>query len=176
MNTKLLLSILCLLTMLLSACMVEQIPQPLATQPGTDTPAAAIPSQPAPTQELPKNLEQLTPGPPVEKEPPEMTPISIDDLPASLQAVARKAIALLSDQLSLDPGEIQLLSAAAVTWSDSSLGCPRPGMAYLQVLTDGYRVVLSANGQAYDYHANKNGDGSICKNPAPPYSEGSELQ
>ena len=36
----------------------------------------------------------------------------------------------------------------AVDWRDSSLGCPKPGMAYLDVITPGHRVTLRANGRS----------------------------
>jgi hypothetical protein len=41
-------------------------------------------------------------------------------------------------------------------WPDSSLGCPQPGMAYLQVITPGYLIVLRALGNDYMYHASYN--------------------
>ena len=51
--------------------------------------------------------------------------------------------------------KITLFDVVRVTeeeWPDSSLGCPKPGQAYLQVITPGYRVVLGANGKEYEYH------------------------
>ena len=50
-------------------------------------------------------------------------------------------------------GEIQVLQAQAMVWSDGSLGCPQPGVFYTQALVDGYWVVLEVNGQRYDYRA-----------------------
>ena len=58
-----------------------------------------------------------------------------------------------------------LVSAEAVTFPDGGLGCPEPGMAYTQVMTDGYKVVATAGGKTYDYR----GTGSTfrrCTNPA----------
>lgn len=37
-------------------------------------------------------------------------------------------------------------------WPDSSLGCPRPGMMYLQVVTDGYVVLLEGAGKVHEVH------------------------
>jgi hypothetical protein len=42
-----------------------------------------------------------------------------------------------------------------VTWPDSSLGCPEPGMMYAQVLTPGYRIKLQIGGKVYEYHTGK---------------------
>ena len=58
----------------------------------------------------------------------------------------------LAARLSIPPADILLVSAEAVEWSDSSLGCPEPGMAYLQVIVPGYLIVLAAGGQTYEYH------------------------
>ena len=49
----------------------------------------------------------------------------------------------------LDP--LRIDRADEVTWSDASLGCPRPGLAYAQMLTPGLRLVLTYRGQALDY-------------------------
>ncbi len=40
----------------------------------------------------------------------------------------------------------------AVDWRDSSLGCPKPGIAYLDVITPGHKVTLRADGQIYVVH------------------------
>ena len=64
--------------------------------------------------------------------------------------------------LSLDPGDsdprrflthlVAAVRAAVPSWPDSSLGCPKPNMNYLQVITPGYRIVLEAQGRSYEYH------------------------
>jgi len=58
----------------------------------------------------------------------------------------------LANELSVDAGAIELVEVEAVEWSNSSLGCPEPGMMYLQVLTPGYRLTLEVDGQRYVYH------------------------
>jgi hypothetical protein len=50
----------------------------------------------------------------------------------------------------------------AVEWPDGSLGCPKPGVAYLQVITPGYHVVLVAGVGSYDYRANDRGHFFLC--------------
>lgn len=57
---------------------------------------------------------------------------------------------------------LQLVSAERVTWPDGSLGCPRPGMAYTMALVPGFRIVLSAAGERYDYHADQRGQLVLC--------------
>ena len=66
----------------------------------------------------------------------------------------------------VDPAEVTVVSAEAVTFPDGGLGCPEPGMMYTQVLTPGYRVVVEAGGREYDYRAGARG-GAVrwCENP-----------
>lgn len=164
--------LLSLVTIILTACATYQEPSPIATIPPQGTDVPATPTLEIPTRELPDKIDKLTPIAPIEKEPIDMTPISPADLPANLQEVVNQAISALAEKLSIDPEEIQVISAESVVWSDSSLGCPQPGMNYLMVLTDGYRVVLTVDEEPYYYHANQRGYGLFCDNPSPPYSEG----
>ena len=73
----------------------------------------------------------------------------------------------------VDASAITVVEAAAVTWSDGSLGCPEPGMMYTQALVDGYRVVLEADGTQYDYHASQR-NFSLCPpdRAKPPIDDG----
>jgi hypothetical protein len=66
----------------------------------------------------------------------------------------------------VDPTEVVVLTAEAVTFPNGGLGCPEPGMMYTDVLTPGYRVVVEAGGREYDYRAGARG-GEIrwCENP-----------
>jgi hypothetical protein len=72
----------------------------------------------------------------------------------------------LANRLGVDPSTIRLVSGRSVTWSDSSLGCPEPEQMYLQVLTDGYQVILEAGGAQYDYRADTRGNFKLCQNPS----------
>ena len=72
------------------------------------------------------------------------------------------AVADLADRLDVDPAEIDVVSVDEVTWSDGSLGCPEPGMAYTQALVDGIRILLSVDGVEYEYHSGGSGDPFYC--------------
>jgi len=63
----------------------------------------------------------------------------------------------LAQRLGLTPEAIRLVSVEAVDWPDASLGCPQPGMMYAQVITPGYRIILSASGENYEYHTSLRG-------------------
>ncbi len=71
-----------------------------------------------------------------------------------LQQLTAAVQAHLAQQLRTDADAITVVSVEAVDWSDSSIGCPKPGMNYLQVITPGYRIVLEWNGEHYNYHTN----------------------
>lgn len=76
------------------------------------------------------------------------TPVS--DLPNPV----RLAIAALADDLHIAQSAVEVVAVEPTEWPNSSLGCPQPGRAYLQIVTPGYRVVLAASGQRYEYHTN----------------------
>jgi hypothetical protein len=102
------------------------------TQPAAETPAAA----PSPEATLP----------PAETQAPEIP------LPAGSEAVVAAAVADLASRLGISPQEIQTVEIEATEWSDASLDCPEPGMLYIQVITPGFRIVLQARDQSYNYH------------------------
>lgn len=69
----------------------------------------------------------------------------------------------LAERLGIALDQIELLSYEEVVWPDSSLGCPQPGMEYLQVPSDGALIRLSAGGQVYDYHSGGNRGIFLCE-------------
>jgi hypothetical protein len=54
------------------------------------------------------------------------------------ESVARRIVA---EKTGAAPEDITIVSVEMVEFSDSSLGCPNPDMAYLQVITPGHKVV-----------------------------------
>jgi hypothetical protein len=77
------------------------------------------------------------------------TPSQIDP---GLQGLIDQAKADLAERLSVPAAEIIVLEAVMVVWPDGSLGCPQPGMEYIQVTVDGVRIILQVEGQTYRYH------------------------
>lgn len=82
--------------------------------------------------------------------------------PAGADASVRAAINDLAARLEIAPENVQVVSVQAIDWSDTSLGCPQPGMFYAQVITLGYKIVLSAEGKQVEYHADKKGRVVTC--------------
>jgi hypothetical protein len=85
--------------------------------------------------------------------------------PASPEAIARRAV---SDALGIAPSGTRVVSTEARDFPDGSLGCPQPGMAYAQVITPGYRVLVEADGRRFDVRVTGN-HGRLCylRKPAP---------
>lgn len=72
----------------------------------------------------------------------------------------------LAERTGVEPSGIVVVEGGLVDWNDSSLGCPEPGMSYLQAITPGYRLVLTADGARYHYHGARDRPPSLCEDPA----------
>jgi hypothetical protein len=85
--------------------------------------------------------------------------------PASLRGaedVVQLAKEDLAGKLGVSASEISVVSIEEVDWPDASLGCPQPGMAYAQVITPGFRVVLEAKGCSHKYHTDEDSCVVLC--------------
>lgn len=78
-------------------------------------------------------------------------------------AVARAKEAL-AKRLSIPADSVNLTSVEPRTWSDSSMGCGKPGIAAMQVLTSGYAVLLRTEERAYEVHVSQNA-AAVCDAP-----------
>lgn len=122
-----------------------------------------------------KETKELT----VESAPTPATDISRE--PASsigpgLQRLVDMATKSLATKLSIEESDIKVAEAAYVTWRDSSTGCPQPDMQYMQVLTNGSRIVLKTSAGMFHYHSGGNRQPSYCASPSKtgplPYAPG----
>ena len=80
-----------------------------------------------------------------------------------LEALIRLAQEDLAQRWSIPVEQIEVLEARAVVWPDSSLGCPQPGMEYLQVPQDGSLILLGFEGKVYEYHSGGGRDPFLCE-------------
>lgn len=71
------------------------------------------------------------------------------------QQMTDLAIQALANDLQIDAGSITVNTVEPRRWNDGSLGCPRPGAVYPQVITSGYLIVLETDGQLYEYHTDR---------------------
>ena len=146
-------SILILSVTLLTACMpgssVISTPTEGVSNPARDTVTASTPTEaipptggaPAPTRAVPAAVSTPEPA----------------HLPPDLTPAQRAAMQALAAQHNVAIDQIKLVSAYAETWPDGCLGVAIPDMMCTQALVDGYRILLSANGQEYEYRTNLDG-------------------
>ena len=150
-----------LLILALVGCtpIAELTPEPIPTTPPQPTADAPPPTRPAPA-ETPARQPGTSPLPE-----PRTSPIS--PLPSPPAPAAAAAVAHLADELGITPQEVTVLASEPVEWSDTSLGCPQPGMMYAQVITPGYSFLLDAAGEHYEVHTDLTGQSVVICQPAP---------
>ncbi len=138
-----------------------EAPVNLDDSPPTDDPGQGEPDRTDPARPDPSSV--IEPDPPKTTFPVPPTtggdPIGADEalnpgeFDPGLEPFVILAVEDLAARLAVDdPDEIQVISAVLVTWSDSSMGCPLPGMEYAQVLQDGSLIELGSGGKVYRYH------------------------
>lgn len=137
---------LLLAAVLLSGCSSGVPMAPTSSDPGSATPAGS----PTPTG-WPSGRPPLQTMPPL----PSGTPAEVSGprWQAILDDLAGRQVA----------GTPTVVSAEAITWPDSSLGCPSPGVMYTQALVDGMRVVVEAGGARYDYRFGSDDKPKLCQ-------------
>lgn len=121
------------------------------------TPTAAIGRSPIATPTIEENsLPTATP----EEEPSEA---SANPLPGTEMLVAKAKETLTQlPGLDITPDDITLEAIEAMQWRDSSLGCPREGLMYNQVITPGYLILLKADSKLYEFHTNTTDAVVLC--------------
>ena len=80
----------------------------------------------------------------------EMTPVTPPDEASGKMVSLVKGH--LAQRLNIDVDQIVVSDIKPVVWRDAGLGCPKPGVDYIQVETPGYNILLSAGGKTYSYH------------------------
>ena len=108
---------------------------------------------------------------PTSSETPTRTFEAVPESSASADAIPpdmlERVVADAADGAGVEPADVEVLIAEAVTWNDGSLGCPEPGMMYTQALVPGYRVVLDVDGDRLYFHSDSSGEFHFCDNPVP---------
>lgn len=118
-----------------------------------------------PTQAENKPTSQLTPTSTAKVPTPSPVEENMDgtDLPPATQERVNRAIQDLAERLAIDENQIEVLEVKSVVWPDTSLGCPKPGMAYKQVPQDGILIRLQAEGRSYEYHGGGGREPFLCE-------------
>lgn len=71
--------------------------------------------------------------------------------------VAAVAVKKLSTDLNIKEADIKIVTVSEITWPDGCLGIPFDG-ACTQATVHGYRIVLEAAGQKFEYHTDDTAD------------------
>lgn len=69
----------------------------------------------------------------------------------------------LKQRLDTPTDQIDLVALEAVDWPNGAIGCPEPDVAYLQVITPGYRLTFSTEGAFYNYHTKDTSYFTFCE-------------
>ena len=142
--------LLCVITACSStAPLVVEPTQRLVVPTATDTP---IPQTPTITfTPLPRagDLATATPAASDASTPDSVVPLVDDPVAAELVGLAQRRVA---QDLSLPVRRVELAEVKSYTWTDISLGCPKPNESYAKQNVDGYRIVLKANDQQFIFH------------------------
>ena len=77
------------------------------------------------------------------------------------------AVRDLAAYTGLDPADIQVVAYDQVTWRNGSLGCLQPGRVFMQMLVDGYRIVLRSGADEHAYHGARGQAPFRCPQPDP---------
>lgn len=109
-----------------------------------------------------------------------MTPIPSIPTVLGSQNLIEKAKKDLASRLNIHTEQIELIEFKAMVWPDSSMGCPQPGMEYMQVQREGYLIRLQYGGKLFNYHGGGNRPSFLCEKEAgddallPPPGSGSD--
>ena len=139
---------------------------------GCAQPAPTLDPNPTPTSQstlaaepTPTTASAVTRTPTASpSDPPAIATLSAAEVEGLTHLGIRSAVTDLEKRVGEEPERIYIVRAEQATWSDSSLGCPEPGMLYAQVLTTGIWLVLLHQGQEFAYRVTDN-HGALCTQP-----------
>lgn len=80
---------------------------------------------------------------------------------ASPVAAEQAAIQYVSTNYNVAVDHIEVLSSEPMTWPNGCMGVVIPGVLCTDVITPGYVIILEANGQQFEIHANQDGTSVI---------------
>jgi len=128
--------------LLLACAVLSPTPAPTELPPVTQFPNAT-PTPPAgvPTETLPAPTAAVE-------------PTALVDGVAPAEGAAMQALAN-AQGIPLD--QITLVSTEAVDWPNGCLGVEQPGVACTEAIVPGFRIILAAGDQEYEYHTNQDG-------------------
>ncbi|MFH1634140.1 MAG: hypothetical protein ABIG63_09035 [Chloroflexota bacterium] len=149
------------------------------------TPEVAASNRPAapeitPVASATAMLATITPTPVVTKFAPASTAMQPSPTPMTVPAIiaypthppAQKdavtaARVFLADHLGLPENQVRLQYSVAMTWTDTSLGCPDPGEVYKPVGVSGFQIIFQTGTRQYEIHTDEQGKRIVlCPGPS----------
>jgi len=179
-NIHILIMILLTIILFISGCADSSLNQPQQTPTEGEPHPEHSKNEVSPMPETPdrneRRPEPTLPGG-LERIPTQESEPVVGEVPGELLS---EIIADLAKDTGAEREAIKVVRAEAVVWNDGSLGCPKPGEFYIQMLVSGYWVVLEVDGIEYDYRANDAGYFSLCEGkgvpPMPPRDTGVDIE
>lgn len=90
------------------------------------------------------------PSGPVDEMPEITPPSNMTSQSGTVEELAKRDLA---SKLKIPEANVQVVRVAPTEWRDASLGYPQPGKMYVQVITPGFVIVMTAEGRLYEYHS-----------------------
>jgi hypothetical protein len=90
--------------------------------------------------------------------------VALAELPRELRRIV---VADAARRFGVQESAVVLARAERVTWNDGALGCPQPGMSYIQALVPGYRVVARTADRELIYHTDESRHALACAQASP---------
>ena len=118
------------------------------------------PCVPVPASEEDEGVQEETDTMPQESTP--LEPAQPQEQDAHTVATAL-AVADLAHRLGIPAAEIDVREVRAVTWPDTSMGCPEPDVMYAQMMQEGLLIRLYAGGEMYFYHSGGDQPPFLCE-------------
>jgi hypothetical protein len=78
------------------------------------------------------------------------------------QPAVDAALAEAATHLGVDSTALRVDQVEARQWSDASLGCPRPGIMYAQIVTPGFLIMISSGARQLEYHSDTRARVVLC--------------
>lgn len=145
--------LLAVIVLLVAACTTPQTEEPPATGSGRSAIATPILEGERSAQESPMATVEAPSSRGAE-------PMPTSD---ARERLIERAIEEVREEVNAAASDVRVASVEQVEWRDASLGCPKPGQMYAQVITPGYKIVLEANGNTYEFHTGLNGEGPLVR-------------
>jgi len=95
--------------------------------------------------------------------PPEALPTPTPAWPPEAQALLDRAVADLAGRLGVPPAQVEVVRVERAAWPDGCLGCAAPGQMCTDVVIPGFRILLRAGGQEYEYRSDDRDRVLLCR-------------